>query len=64
MSNTRILVVDNKPDHRAIVQRWLENDGYEVHSAVNGCYEYHHPRPGNRCSFSGYPTTLINRFCD
>ena len=36
MSNTKILVVDDEPDHRAIVQRWLEDDGYEVHTAVNG----------------------------
>ena len=36
MSNTKILVVDDEPNHRAIVQRWLEDDGYEVHTAVNG----------------------------
>ncbi len=36
MSNAKILVVDEEPDHRAIVQRWLEGDGYEVHTAVNG----------------------------
>ena len=36
MSNMKILVVDDEPDHRAIVQRWLEDDGYEVHTAVNG----------------------------
>ena len=32
----KILVVDDEPDHLALVQRWLEDDGYEVHTAVNG----------------------------
>ena len=48
MSATRILVVDDEPDHRAIVRRWLEDDGYEVHTAVNGwdgltSIAQHHP---------------------
>ena len=36
MAPAKILVVDDEPDHRAIVQRWLEDDGYEVYTAVNG----------------------------
>ena len=36
MSVTKILVVDDEPDHRAIVQRWLEDAGYEVFTADNG----------------------------
>ncbi len=36
MSDAKILVVDDEPDHLAIVQRWLEDDGYEVVTAANG----------------------------
>ena len=36
MYDAKILVVDDEPDHLAIVQRWLEDDGYEVHTAING----------------------------
>jgi len=28
--------IDDEPDHLAIVQRWLEDDGYEVVTAANG----------------------------
>ena len=36
MSAEKILVVDDEPDHLALVRRWLEDDGYEVHTAING----------------------------
>ena len=36
MSAAKILVVDDEPDHLALVQRWLEDDGHEVITAVNG----------------------------
>ena len=36
MSDAKILVVDDEPDHLAIVRRWLEDDGYEVVTAANG----------------------------
>ncbi|MBC8280651.1 MAG: response regulator transcription factor [Chloroflexi bacterium] len=36
MSEAKILVVDDEPDHLAIVQRWLEDEGYEVVTATNG----------------------------
>ncbi len=36
MADAKILVVDDEPDHLAIVQRWLEDDGYEVVTAANG----------------------------
>ena len=32
----KILVVDDEPDHLTLVKKWLEDDGYEVHTAVNG----------------------------
>ena len=36
MANGKILVVDDEPDHLAIVRLWLEGDGYEVVTAANG----------------------------
>lgn len=36
MSDAKILIVDDEPDHLAIVQKWLEEDGYEVVTASNG----------------------------
>lgn len=36
MSEAKILVVDDEPDHLALVQLWLEDDGYEVVTASNG----------------------------
>ncbi|MBC8279661.1 MAG: response regulator transcription factor [Chloroflexi bacterium] len=32
----KVLVVDDEPDFLALVQSWLEDDGYEVHTAING----------------------------
>ena len=34
--NPTVLVVDDEPDFLALVQSWLEDDGYEVHAAANG----------------------------
>ena len=36
MAENRVLVVDDEPDFLALVKSWLEDDGYEVHVAVNG----------------------------
>ena len=36
MPHSKILVVDDEPDHLAIIQRWLEDDGFEVVTATNG----------------------------
>ena len=36
MRSASILVVDDQPEHVTIVRRWLEDDGHEVHTAVNG----------------------------
>jgi len=32
----KILIVDDEPDHLTLVQKWLEDDGYEVYTAANG----------------------------
>ena len=36
MAENKVLVVDDEPDFLALVQSWLEDDGYEVHVAANG----------------------------
>ena len=36
MPNPTILIVDDDPDFRAIVQSWLEDAEYQVYSASNG----------------------------
>jgi DNA-binding response OmpR family regulator len=36
MTGTKLLIVDDEADFQALVQSWLEDDGYEVYSAANG----------------------------
>jgi DNA-binding response OmpR family regulator len=36
MADTKVLIVDDEPDFLALIQSWLEDDGYEVFSATNG----------------------------
>ena len=36
MADTKVLIVDDEPDFLALVQSWLEDDGYEVYVAANG----------------------------
>ncbi|MDA0263828.1 MAG: response regulator transcription factor [Chloroflexi bacterium] len=36
MADTKVLIVDDEPDFLALVENWLEDDGYEVHTAANG----------------------------
>ena len=36
MAGTKLLIVDDEADFQALVQSWLEDDGYEVYSAANG----------------------------
>lgn len=35
MSSAKILVVDDEVDHLSIIQRWLEDEGYEVYTDTN-----------------------------
>ena len=36
MGDTKVLIVDDEPDFLALVQSWLEDDGYEVYAVSNG----------------------------
>ncbi len=36
MTGTKLLIVDDEADFQALVQSWLEEDGYEVYTAANG----------------------------
>ncbi len=36
MSGPKVLVVDDEPDVVLLLRDWLEDDGYEVHTATNG----------------------------
>ena len=36
MSEPKVLIVDDEADFQALVQSWLEDDGYEVYTAANG----------------------------
>ncbi len=35
MADTKLLIVDDEPDFLALVHGWLEDDGYDVHTAAN-----------------------------
>lgn len=36
MNQTRLLIIDDEDDMRALVQMYLKNSGFEVHQAANG----------------------------
>lgn len=36
MAEPKVLIVDDEADFQALVQSWLEDDGYEVYTASNG----------------------------
>ncbi|NQW22953.1 MAG: response regulator transcription factor [SAR202 cluster bacterium] len=36
MAEPKVLIVDDEADFQALVQSWLEDDGYEVYTAANG----------------------------
>ena len=36
MAGSKVLIVDDERDFQALVQSWLEDDGYEVYTAANG----------------------------
>ncbi len=36
MADPKVLIVDDEADFQALVQSWLEDEGYEVYTAANG----------------------------
>ena len=36
MADSKILIVEDDADFQALIQSWLEEEGYEVHTAANG----------------------------
>jgi len=36
LANPKVLIIDDDPDFQALVQSWLEDEGYEVYTAANG----------------------------
>ena len=36
MAGTKVLIVEDDADFQALIQSWLEEEGYEVHTAANG----------------------------